>query len=303
MYHVRIPLGIALLAAIAGLLWLDLRVVSGAVLVTTLSLVAMQALRELYTVAGVSSRFLARIGTLGGAALLVGPWLDGAYPGALGVVRATELVPAALIALVTGWALVRGQEPPPTGGRPTPHTLSDLSWTAAGLAYVVYPLSSLVATKGLPARVGCGGDDPARAGIALVLYLIVVAKSADIGGYLVGKPFGRHKLIPRISPNKSWEGAIGGLALSVAVAVGLAGQLGACALTPFHAAVFGAAMAPLSLAGDLLESYLKRWSGVKDSGNLVPTYGGMLDMVDSLTLCAPVGHLLLLAFVRGSAVT
>ena len=98
---------------------------------------------------------------------------------------------------------------------------------------------------------------------------------------------------------KSWEGTAGGVGLSIAVAL-LAVHylpLGRSFGLP-AAALFGALMAPLSLAGDLCESYLKRWAGQKDSNNLIPEFGGVLDIVDSLTFCVPAGYYLLILFYK-----
>lgn len=117
-----------------------------------------------------------------------------------------------------------------------------------------------------------------------VIYVVLVCKSGDIGAYLVGSTLGRRKLIPHISPGKTVEGAAGSMALSVVAAVLLRGPL----LEPvLILGLTGAVGAGIMLnittqAGDLIESLLKRRSGVKDSGSLLPAHGGVLDMVDSL---------------------
>ena len=120
-----------------------------------------------------------------------------------------------------------------------------------------------------------------------VLAAFVIVWAADIGGYAFGRLFGRHKLAPGISPGKTWEGFAGGVLLVL-----LAGFLGARWLveSDMIAAwmVLLAAIAVLSVVGDLVESLLKRQAGVKDSGQLLPGHGGMLDRLDSLLAVAPV---------------
>ena len=150
-----------------------------------------------------------------------------------------------------------------------------------------------------------GGENTA-AGRHALLFLLAVTKSGDIGGYVVGTltarlmPGGNHKMTPRLSPKKSWEGTVGGLLLSILVAWILRGflpvaegeQAGAAALV-------GTLFYPGGLLGDLSISALKRAAAVKDSGNLIPGMGGVLDVVDSLLLNAPLALLLLLLHAHG----
>ncbi|MFB3892593.1 MAG: phosphatidate cytidylyltransferase [Phycisphaerae bacterium] len=131
---------------------------------------------------------------------------------------------------------------------------------------------------------------------ALVLFLVAV-KFMDIGAYFIGSAIGRHKLIPWLSPGKTWEGLAGGLVVAagmgVLVACALKVQLGDAPLPLKRAGVFGAAVGLVGQFGDLCESLLKRATAVKDSGHLLPEYGGVLDLLDSPLLAAPVGYLLL----------
>ncbi len=126
---------------------------------------------------------------------------------------------------------------------------------------------------------------------ALVLFLAAV-KLTDIGAYFTGSFFGRHKMIPWLSPGKSWEGLGGGLVTAAAAAAILNYAFGV-GLQPMHAAALGAVLGVVGQFGDLCESLLKRDAGLKDSGALVPEYGGVLDMIDSPLVAAPVGYLLL----------
>lgn len=130
----------------------------------------------------------------------------------------------------------------------------------------------------------------------LILAVMVLVWGADIGAYFVGRAFGRHKLAPRVSPGKSWEGFFGGLVtcLLITLVVGLLLNwplrhvLTALAITLL--------VVPLSVVGDLTESMFKRETGIKDSSNLLPGHGGILDRIDSLTAAVPLFTALLLAF-------
>jgi len=131
-------------------------------------------------------------------------------------------------------------------------------------------------------------------GLFFAITLMLSIWGADTAAYLFGSIYGRHKLSPRISPKKSWEGFIAGLIISVLVWVGaylIVGypSTGTSALGMVSAGViFGVLAACAGLAGDLLESYLKRRAGVKDSGTILPGHGGILDRFDSLLIAAPV---------------
>ncbi len=121
-------------------------------------------------------------------------------------------------------------------------------------------------------------------GAWVLLFALLVIMAADVGAYFAGHRFGRIKLAPRVSPGKTWEGVIGGLLLSLIIAVVGARLLGwpVAVVAPF--AVGAAAF---SVVGDLMESLLKRHSGLKDSGHLFPGHGGILDRFDSLTAGIP----------------
>jgi phosphatidate cytidylyltransferase len=143
------------------------------------------------------------------------------------------------------------------------------AWIASGIAYV-----------GAPALGFIWLYDLAEFGKPLVVWLIVVIGATDIGAYFVGRSIGGPKLAPTISPGKTWSGLAGGTALA-----GLAGLAAAAAMgfrDPLLAALVAAALAPLSQAGDLFESFVKRRFGVKDASGLLPGHGGLMDRVDGL---------------------
>jgi len=122
-----------------------------------------------------------------------------------------------------------------------------------------------------------------------VLFLLALVWAADIGAYFAGRAFGRLKLAPKVSPSKTWEGVLGGLALSGVVAFFGARWF----FEPRLAFVsLCMAVAMLSIVGDLTESMFKRYAGLKDSGSVFPGHGGVLDRIDSVTAAAP-------AFVLG----
>jgi phosphatidate cytidylyltransferase len=125
----------------------------------------------------------------------------------------------------------------------------------------------------------------ASEGAALVLFALVLVVAADTGAFLAGRCCGRVRLAPRVSPGKTWEGALGGVALALLVGLWGAAWFGQPS-GPFVAVC--AAAAVFSIVGDLTESMLKRHAGIKDSGSLFPGHGGILDRIDSVTAGAPV---------------
>jgi phosphatidate cytidylyltransferase len=129
-------------------------------------------------------------------------------------------------------------------------------------------------------------------GTGLVLYLLVLTEFNDIAQYVWGKLLGRRKVVPTVSPGKSWAGLLGGVASTFVVAVLLAPWLTPLAVN--HACVVGILIGLGGFFGDVTISALKRDLGIKDSGSVLPGHGGILDRVDSLTFTAP----LFLHFIR-----
>lgn len=121
-----------------------------------------------------------------------------------------------------------------------------------------------------------------------LLFVLVLVWAADTGGYFAGKRWGSDKLATAISPNKSWQGVYGGLVLGgvwavLAYAFGWAGEIGFISWL-----ILSAVTLLWSVVGDLFESVFKRLHGIKDSGNLLPGHGGILDRIDSLTAAVPI---------------
>lgn len=128
-----------------------------------------------------------------------------------------------------------------------------------------------------------------------LLYFVVITKFSDTGAYAVGSLIGRHKMIPRISPGKTWEGFAGAIVISTGASL-----LFAClardkmpAMNLKHAAILGVVLSVTAVIGDLIESLFKREAGVKDSGRFFPGIGGILDLLDSLLFNAPIMYLYL----------
>jgi phosphatidate cytidylyltransferase len=120
---------------------------------------------------------------------------------------------------------------------------------------------------------------------SFLMFVLVLVFAADIGAYFAGRKFGRFKLAPRVSPGKTWEGVLGGLVSAALVATAGAYWFG---LPIARFLPLCTAVAAVSIVGDLTESMFKRYAGLKDSSNLLPGHGGILDRIDSLTAATPV---------------
>jgi phosphatidate cytidylyltransferase len=156
-------------------------------------------------------------------------------------------------------------------------SVTAISW---GLMITVFAVSHGAMLMHFPAT-----PDNAAGGAGLILFLVILNQGNDVAQYLWGKLFGKHKILPIISPNKTWEGFLGGLATTVAGATILF-----TSLTPFtlqFAFFSGLVIGITGFIGDVTFSALKRDMGIKDAGALIPGHGGILDRVDSLSLSAP----------------
>ncbi|RYD35531.1 MAG: hypothetical protein EOP86_08265 [Verrucomicrobiaceae bacterium] len=171
----------------------------------------------------------------------------------------------------------------PLDGR---NTLWAILYFIVGFLYVPWLCSFMVRVLFLP---GVAENGWLR-GLPYLVFLIAATKFTDCGAYIVGSLIGKHKMIPHISPGKTWEGMIG--AALGAVGAGLAVYFGWRAdmplLNPVSATVLCLVLAAVCVVGDLAESVVKRCLGVKDSGKLLPGIGGALDLIDSLLFTAPV---------------
>jgi phosphatidate cytidylyltransferase len=162
---------------------------------------------------------------------------------------------------------LRTPEPAPDAFQPVPPLLF-------GLLYGALPMATVVPLRELPK------------GFWWVVTVCAMTWMNDTGAYFAGQAFGRHKLLPRVSPSKTWEGFFGGMAATLGTAF-VVRALGAHQLTVADCLALGVIVSLLGPLGDLAESLLKRSVGVKDSGRLIPGHGGLLDRIDALIFTAP----------------
>lgn len=156
---------------------------------------------------------------------------------------------------------------------------ANIAWSLLGLVYIAVPLAMLAF---IPVQGTTSGYVVYRPLMILGIFFIVWAN--DVGAYLFGVTLGRHKLFPRVSPKKSWEGFFGGLLCAVAVGA-LMSHLQSAPI--YLWAVGGAVISIFGVYGDLVESMFKRSVDIKDSGSIIPGHGGFLDRFDALFLAAP----------------
>jgi phosphatidate cytidylyltransferase len=133
-------------------------------------------------------------------------------------------------------------------------------------------------------------------GAKLVLYVCFLVWAADSGAYFAGKSMGKRKMAPHVSPNKTIEGLVGGIIAALIVGWLFAGWFDIQFTSPLHMVIITLITVVISVLGDLVESMFKRVSGIKDSSNIIPGHGGILDRIDSLTAAFPVFALLYYVF-------
>jgi len=168
--------------------------------------------------------------------------------------------------------------------RESSQTLASVAVTMFGILYIGWFFSFFIKLKFLPH------------GAALIAFLVLVTKMGDVGAYFIGRSIGRRSLIPRISPNKTVEGTIGGLISSVVTA--LLGKLYLPGFSFAHLLTLGFLLGILAQVGDLAESLIKRDCAVKDAGNNISGFGGLLDIMDSLLFTTPIFYFYVKVLVR-----
>lgn len=167
--------------------------------------------------------------------------------------------------------------------RKTVNPVQDLAYSLFGLLYAAVPFTFFI---GLGFVFGTYNAH-------IPLGFLILLWTNDTGAYLVGRSFGKRKLFERISPNKTWEGLLGGVLLAMVSSVFISHYFGIFSL--FHWLCMALIIGVFGTLGDLVESMLKRNVGVKDSGNMLPGHGGLLDRFDGLLMAAPFVYLFLQA--------
>ena len=166
------------------------------------------------------------------------------------------------------------------------------AYAVAGPTYVGFLLAHALLLRQLDGEPDLGRD--------WLLFALLVTFASDTGAYLTGRALGRHAMAPSISPGKTWEGAFGGTTWAVGIALAL-GALLQLSVPYWQAATVGLAIAVSAQLGDLAESRLKRATGVKDAGTILPGHGGVLDRLDSIVFALPVVYYLVALVLKPSS--
>jgi phosphatidate cytidylyltransferase len=175
--------------------------------------------------------------------------------------------------------------------RGKPNAMLNIASTMGGVVYVSLFFQCLLGIRMMPGILGTTG----YSGGYFILCVFIAIWLCDTAAYFAGRAFGRHKLFERVSPNKTWEGAIAGAIAAVGGCVAVAAWL-LPSLPVMHAVALGAIAGTIGQAGDLAESLLKRDAGVKDSSQILAGHGGVLDRFDSILMVSPVVYWYILFF-------
>ena len=190
------------------------------------------------------------------------------------IIKTSVITLATAISLV--WLIFRS---------PREQAFTNWSWTMAGILYIGWTLGYWINLRNLDM------------GKEWAYWIILTIMASDIFAYLIGSIWGKHRLAPTISPKKSWEGACGGFLASIIIAI-ILGILFSLPLTYLHMILLAIIINISAQLGDLVESLLKRNTGVKDSGKLLPGHGGLLDRIDSYILTGAIAYLYISYFVH-----
>lgn len=286
MLKFRLISGTALVVAVIGMAFWAPPIVA----VLLLAVLVVAGVHEcLSMLANISMKGSVRVAVAGAVCLLAGTFaaLSGNWVSRVpaGVWRETILIATTCAAFVAYFRQADKRA-----------AIRAVAATMFAFLYVAYLASFfvLLAFEWEPPGAGLGIGHTGR---RVILYLVLVVKSSDVGAYAVGRLLGRRKMAPVLSPKKTWEGAAGGLAVallcSLVFVAATHGELGAIHLSMVDAAVLGVGLTFAGIAGDLAESLLKRGCEIKDSGTTIPGMGGVLDVLDSLLFGAPALYLYL----------
>lgn len=280
----RLLSSLVLWVVVVGALFSPNHYISGGFFLLIIMTLAGTGLNEFYGL--VSKRGLACFrgwGLVGGLLLMGATFFYLYTPGLLGgevsPAKANDFETGFLILFVLGLCVRQFVSKANSAG------LVAISTTLFGLMYVPWLLNFIQKIN----------FHPYADGRFYLIYFLVVTKFSDMGAYAVGSLIGRHKMIPRISPGKTWEGFGGAILFSVgaSVAFGVLAHDRLAGMTVPHAVVLGVILCCGAVVGDLIESLFKREAGVKDSGHFFPGIGGILDLLDSILFNAPLMYLYL----------
>lgn len=262
--------------------------ISNYVFLAIILFLALAGLAEFYAI--VEKRDLVCFkgwGLVGGGLLMAGTFLH--ETGKLGIygtpARVNDFETSFLILFVLGLCVRQFLSRSNTAG------ILAISTTLFGLMYVPWLLNFIQKINFFP---GVEGH-------YYLLYFVLITKFSDTGAYSVGSLIGRHKMIPRISPGKTWEGFAGAILVSTGASLLFVHFLGnhMAGMNWKHAIILGVVLSACAVVGDLIESLFKREAGVKDSGKFFPGIGGILDLLDSLLFNAPIMYLYLRHVLTG----
>jgi phosphatidate cytidylyltransferase len=279
----RLASTVIMWTAILAAMFSGNRYIADGVFVLIVAFLALAGLVEFYGLA--QKRGLASFkisGVIGGVLLMVGTFLN--VTGHLGTANGS---PARVNDFETGFLIlfVLGLSIRQLFAKLNPAGLSAIAVTLFGLMYVPWLLNFIQKINFFP---GVEGK-------YFLLYFILLTKFSDMGAYVVGSLIGRHKMIPRISPGKTWEGFVGAVLVATGGSLVFVHFLGGhmAGMNTYHAIVLGVVLSITAVIGDLIESLFKRECGAKDSGSILPGIGGILDLLDSLLFNAPIMYLYL----------
>ena len=259
---VRLLSGVTLAAIALAVIWF---LTPAQLLVVTLGIAGLAFLEFARIANGMGvqlPRVPALVATLAACAMVPFPWV------------AIESVLGLSLLAIAVWVLWRG--------RPGAEALHDTGAAVLAAVYIGLPLGAIVAILGLGGRLA-------------VLLLIATVAVSDSAQYYSGRSFGKRPLAPRVSPKKTVEGALGGFVIAPLFLVAAAPYALRQPAPGWALAALGVALVVAGICGDLFESLLKRAANLKDSGNLIPGHGGVLDRIDALLFCAPVFYFALRA--------
>ncbi len=279
----RLGSSVLLWTVILAAMFSGKRFIADGVFVFVVAFLALAGLVEFYGLAQKRGLACFKIsGVIGGVLLMVGTFLN--VTGHLGTAngspaRVNDFETGFLILFVLGLCLRQLFAKENSAG------LTAIAVTLFGLMYVPWLLNFIQKINFFP---GVEGK-------YFLLYFILLTKFSDMGAYVVGSLIGRHKMIPRISPGKTWEGFAGAVVVSTGASVVFVHFLGGhmAGMNTNHAIVLGIILSSTAVIGDLIESLFKRECGAKDSGHVLPGIGGILDLLDSLLFNAPIMYLYL----------